>query len=800
MFEYNGINVTFIPLQFLRRKQDNTMKIANKISLSFFVTTFILMILALSIVYRVEKENLKTAIFNHLKTIVQSRKHHIETVLKNYEEIVLMIATGNIFKDVLDMAKSHTQKIEQVNRRIKNILQSHADISSVRILDKNGIIIASSHKDVGFDKSIEEIFLKGRKGVYIKDMHISKFTGNIVLTIAAPIFLNGEFAGVTVINFDGKELFEVTTNKTGLGKTGDIYIVNRNGYMITPSSFRKDTFLKLRVDDENTRKAFEDIEKFGQKGHKHNPFVYTDYRGVRVLGTHDHIFSVQWVITAAIDEKEVLAPLRKVKFLLIFNIIVIPILAWLIGIFISGILSRPIHNLRKGVEIIGFGNLDYKVGTEAKDEIGQLSLAFDKMTEKLKSSLVSKDYMENIVNSMADILVVVTPDGIIEKANRAALDVLGYNTEELIGKDLSFLFAEKEDEDGIFKKFNVEKVIIGSALKNYEVNLKTKDSIKIPVLLSSARIKAVDCLYGDLTQNCQRYRKREKHQEKILSIVCVAKDITEQKRAREKLDYILKEEIKSREIMVSMLDDNNQIREKVEKNLAELKETKDMLVQSEKLALLGRLVSDMAHEVNNPLMIISGNAQLSLMEDLKNQPQLKESFEVIKEECVRAKNIIRRLLTFSKPSKGEFKEVDINEALDLVVKLVEHQYLLVDVKVRKNYTAVLPKVKIDEEQMYEVFMNLLKNSAESMPKGGTISVSTSKENDNIRIDFKDTGSGISEKNIKKIFDPFFTTKESGTGLGLSVCYGIINAHNGEMRYESKSGEGTNAIILLPIGK
>ncbi len=153
---------------------------------------------------------------------------------------------------------------------------------------------------------------------------------------------------------------------------------------------------------------------------------------------------------------------------------------------------------------------------------------------------------------------------------------------------------------------------------------------------------------------------------------------------------------------------------------------------------------------------------------------------------------------FSRPSKGEIKEVSINESISFILKLLEHQYSLANIKIVRNYTSSLPKVKIDEKQMHEVFMNLIKNAAEAMPGGGDITISTKKEADNIRIDFKDTGEGISEENIKKIFDPFFTTKEQGTGLGLSVCYGIVQAHGGKLRYESRLGEGTKAIILLPI--
>jgi len=289
-------------------------------------------------------------------------------------------------------------------------------------------------------------------------------------------------------------------------------------------------------------------------------------------------------------------------------------------------------------------------------------------------------------------------------------------------------------------------------------------------------------------------------------IIGFVRDISERINTKAILDMhavefkkVLDESLKSREIMVSMLDDNNLIREKLEPNLKELKTAQSMLVQSEKLASIGKLVSDMAHEVNNPLMVISGRAQLSLMDEIKDK-ELEDNFKIIIDQCERAKEIIQRLLVFSKPSKGEIKDMDVNAALDFVVKLVEHQYSLQDIKFVRDLSNKLSLVSADDKQIHEVFMNIVKNAAEAMVDGGTITISTKTEAGFVKICFKDTGEGINEESLKSIFDPFFTTKEKGTGLGLSVCYGIIQAHNGELKYESEVGKGTIAIVSLPIKK
>jgi signal transduction histidine kinase/ActR/RegA family two-component response regulator len=228
-----------------------------------------------------------------------------------------------------------------------------------------------------------------------------------------------------------------------------------------------------------------------------------------------------------------------------------------------------------------------------------------------------------------------------------------------------------------------------------------------------------------------------------------------------------------------------------------LKTHQQQLSQSAKLAALGKLVSDMAHEVNNPLMIISGSAQLCLMDGIP-QEEIKNHLKIIFNECRKSKDIIQRLLRFSRPSRGQLKEKDINTSIESIVSIIEHQFSIAGVKIKRNYCQNIEPILIDEEQLQEVFMNLLNNAKDAMVNGGEITISTSCADRSVRIDFSDTGCGMPEEVIKHIFEPFFTTKEKGNGLGLSVCYGIVKVHEGELIFDSKLGQGTTASILLPL--
>jgi two-component system, NtrC family, sensor kinase len=228
-------------------------------------------------------------------------------------------------------------------------------------------------------------------------------------------------------------------------------------------------------------------------------------------------------------------------------------------------------------------------------------------------------------------------------------------------------------------------------------------------------------------------------------------------------------------------------------NIAERKKGEE----SQRLAQMGKLVADMAHEVNNPLMIISGNAQLSLMEEIDNEA-VKNNLAVIIKESQRAKEIIQRLLKFSRPSKGEFKKSDINKVVESVVNIVAHQNSLVNIQTRTTYNKNLPMVNIDENQIQEVLMNLLNNARDAMPAGGMIEITTGTDNDMVKIDVKDSGSGMTDEVMKQIFDLFFTTKEKGTGLGLSVCQSIMRVHRGQLLVASEAGKGTVFTMLLPV--
>ncbi|MCK5508680.1 MAG: response regulator [Desulfobacterales bacterium] len=374
------------------------MKIRTKILFSTLLLVMVAGTIIILVNHIATRNMTEGHVYDHLRAVAESRTSHIRTVLTIHGEIAMMMAAGNAFRDVVDRNKNRAQTLTQVDRRIRSIIKSHYEISRIRVLNKYGMVVASSHADVGLNKSNNDIFLKGKKGVWFGDPHISLFTGNIVINTASPIFVNNELSGVLVINYDmEKGLFKITTDRTGMGETGEIYLVNKDGYMITPSRFADDTFLKQKIDIENTRDISTRIRIFGNQEPKEWGVLSRNYSGADVIGICKHIPEMNWTLVAEMTEEEAFAPVVRLtqKMLLIFVFLfVVGIMA---SIVISGTITGPIMRLRRGTKEIIKGNLNYKVGTSANDEIGQLSRAFDEMTANLKESGKElEDYSKNL--------------------------------------------------------------------------------------------------------------------------------------------------------------------------------------------------------------------------------------------------------------------------------------------------------------------------------------------------------------------------------------------------------------------
>jgi two-component system NtrC family sensor kinase len=241
------------------------------------------------------------------------------------------------------------------------------------------------------------------------------------------------------------------------------------------------------------------------------------------------------------------------------------------------------------------------------------------------------------------------------------------------------------------------------------------------------------------------------------------------------------------------------LEKRVEERTRELRGMQDALIQSEKLASLGKMAAGVAHEINNPLTSILIYTHL-LLERNPADPAARESLTLIADETARCAQIVRGLLEFSRLTPSRTDSASINDIIERTVQLLENQALVHKIAIVKALDPDLPPLELDKNKIQQVFSNLMINAFEAMPEGGTLTVASRPSPDGLglEVEFTDTGVGIPKENLTKLFDPFFSTKSFGTGLGLAVSYGIIRRRGGTIEVRSDIGRGSVFTVKLPF--
>ncbi len=354
------------------------------------------------------------------------------------------------------------------------------------------------------------------------------------------------------------------------------------------------------------------------------------------------------------------------------------------------------------------------------------------------------DFLNKIIQSSPNAIIATDLNGDIIIWNRAAEETLGYTAEEVIGK------------------MNIEKIYPPDMAK------KVMQLMRSPQYGEKGRLRSFPMVH---------VRRDGQIIEGNLSAAII---------------YDAKgQEVASVGIFVDLKD-----RLEIERKL---RQTQEQLLQSEKLAAMGRLTSQIAHELNNPLYGIMNTLEL-LKSEISPQSKRRRILEMALSETVRLSDLLKKMLSFSKPDQEERQLTDINTILEEILLLHEKQLHENSIRMVSSLSPELGKVWASRNQLRQVFLNMISNARDAMPEGGTLRVTTRGDARQVEIEFSDTGTGIKEENRQRVFEAFFTTKDSikGVGLGLSVCYGFIRDHGGDIRVDSEWGEGTTFTITLPV--
>ena len=357
----------------------------------------------------------------------------------------------------------------------------------------------------------------------------------------------------------------------------------------------------------------------------------------------------------------------------------------------------------------------------------------------------SEDTAQAVLESASEGIVLIDTAGHITLVNAAAERMFGYTRSALLGQPLEILLPERirrghvAHRTGYFTEPRIRPMGIGLDLAG-----RRQDGTEFPVEISLSHVPSAD---GG-------------------AAIAFITDITERKRVE-----------------------------------AQLQRQREVLYQNEKLAALGTMAAGIAHEMNNPLGIITTRIEVMLLDaEQQHLPrEVLEDLQVLHRASQRVARIAASLRSFARHTPGDRVPLDLNAVVEESLQLMQKPLAADNVQVVANLDRTLPPILGDATTLHQVLMNLLTNAREAMPTGGQVRLETAPaERPNwIRLLVADTGPGIPTEEISKIFDPFFTTKRAGTGLGLSVSYGIIQEHGGTVDVQSRAGDGTTFIINFP---
>ena len=453
---------------------------------------------------------------------------------------------------------------------------------------------------------------------------------------------------------------------------------------------------------------------------------------------------------------------------------------------IRSLISRPLDLLLSGMETVGRGYLSHRVAVKSYDEIGKIADLLNKMAKDLSETLVSKDYVDNIIHSMTDTLIVIDADGTMKTVNQATVDLLGYKEKELTGKSVSIILAE----DDLFKKTGITELIENSSADNEERVYLSKDGTEIPILMSRSAMND--------------------DQGNIQGIVCVAQDITERKKAEE----MLARQAQELEDAYSQLEDVNQ-------NL------------EERVDELNVFVYTVSHDLKAPLVSLQGFSSL-LMKDHNDllDENSRMYIERIQKNSERMGMLIEDLLELSRIGriKGQEELTDISDLISDVAD--ELSPLLEQRGTRLILKTAMPMIKCDRTRVRQIFTNLISNANKFMgednenpiieigcddrslynplyvkgdglgldSKEPVIGVGYYQQDSYHTFYVRDNGVGIDEEYHEKIFQIFQRLNDletEGTGIGLAIVKKIVENFGGKIWVNSAKGKGTTMYFTMP---
>jgi signal transduction histidine kinase/HAMP domain-containing protein len=650
----------------------------------------------------------------------------------------------------------------------------------------------------------QKAFVEGKNRVYFSDIFLNKEQGNrpAMLVTAPASDFDGTFIGVIAFEIDMSSIYKLIQDVTGLGATGEVLVGKKIGNKViylNPLRHDPEAALKKTISVGGALGGPIQEAVQGRKGAGR----LIDYRGKKVIAAWRYIPSLDWGMVAKIDTEEALSNVTNLRNLVMIILSIVFVLGGIMAFSIAQSISVPIKTLSKGAEIIGSGNLDYKIGSNLKDEIGQLSRTFDKMTQDLKKITASRDELNSeITERKRAESVMQTQLRILAAANARTL-----STDEVLRLVLDEIEAQTNSKIGFYHFVEADNETI--SLQNWSTNtlrnMCTAEGKGNHYPISRAGVWT-DCvheqrpvIHNDYASLPHRKGLPPGHapviREMVVPILRDGRIVAIIGVGNKPSDY------DETDIAIASLlgDISWEIveRKQAEKHLHTLMEE---LKRSN--ADLEQFAYAASHDLQEPLRVVAGF--VSLLEKRyreKLDDKAREFIEYTVDGVKRMQILIKDLLAYSQVgTKGKtFEPTNCSVALE---QAIYNLHKAVEESGAELTYDLLPTVSGDSSQLTRLFQNLIGNAIKYRGKDKPeIYISAQKKGDEWVFSVRDKGIGIESQYFEKIFDVFrrLHTREEydGTGIGLAICKKIVERHGGKIWVESVSGKGSTFYFTVP---
>ncbi len=789
------------------------LKIRTKLVAIFVFLVVISLLIVCYIGFNTAEKILKNSRIVTLEEIAHLKRNKIESffferkcdikVVQDYYNIKFNFSTLARFRH--DRANpGYLEAKQMLDGQIKTFIDAYGYYNDFKLVSPDGTVLYTTNElndaallDPPLSDPEHIAFIEGKTGVYFSDIFYTRFgSPNYKMLITAPINdLKGAFVGVVALELNMRHIYDFIQDRTGLGKTGETFIAKQIGdkaLFLSPLRHEENAALNRNVifGDKTSLPMQEALRHENGKG------LSIDYRGENVIAAWQYIPMLDWGLVTKIDTAEAFALVFELKKKVFFIALSILMISFVISFLFAKSITKPLEALSNVAQKISQGNLKLRADIDSNDEIGILADSFNKMTDSI---IAAKGELEEAIESLEssdkklrailinniDGILVIDRKGIICFANPAAQNLIAKKEAELID------------------------MMIGMPIGRSEINIDFRAGF-----LRTLEMHVIKTEWGEIDANLillHDITDRKRVEEgKVNTANMERKKASELEVAFNKLE---KAQIASLNIMEDLETERTRLESEIidRKRLEREKEAMHMtIVQSSKLASLGEVATGIAHEINQPLTYINAfmqNLQRNLKSYITDEEKLKEKIKIANLQANRINKIILHLRTFGRRDDIEFSLINIENALNNTLLLMGERIRLGNIDLKINIEPSLPKVFGNANRIEEVFINLFQNSIYALANKNSIGelfvdILLDNNKDSVIIKITDNGKGIAKENLNKIFDPFFTTKEvgEGTGVGLSIVYGIIQEHKGSIICKSTVNKGTSFIIKLPIKK